>query len=181
MDGLLDNTDTEVSAPPPLTTDPNFDIIDWHPAYQSCQRYFLGVDDPNCTIGNWNWLGTDDQARDVLARVIYGFRISVLFGLILTLGSAAFGVSAGAMQGYFGGFTDLIFQRFIEIWSSIPVLYLLLIVAAVLFFFVVVPVNKLMARRKTETDVEATTKDCGHCMSSIPLAASVCAFCTRDV
>ena len=97
-----------------------------------CQRYFLGVDDPNCTIGNWNWLGTDDQARDVLARVIYGFRISVLFGLILTLGSAVFGVSAGAMQGYFGGFTDLIFQRFIEIWSSIPVLYLLLIVAAVL-------------------------------------------------
>ena len=87
-----------------------------------CQRYFLGVDDPNCTIGNWNWLGTDDQARDVLARVIYGFRISVLFGLILTLGSAVFGVSAGAMQGYFGGFTDLIFQRFIEIWSSIPVL-----------------------------------------------------------
>ena len=97
-----------------------------------CQRYFLGVDDPNCTIGNWNWLGTDDQARDVFARVLYGFRISVLFGLILTLGSAVFGVSAGAMQGYFGGFTDLIFQRFIEIWSSIPVLYLLLIVAAVL-------------------------------------------------
>ena len=92
----------------------------------------LGVDDPNCTIGNWNWLGTDDQARDVLARVIYGFRISVLFGLILTLGSAVFGVSAGAVQGYFGGWTDLLFQRFIEIWSSIPVLYLLLIVAAVL-------------------------------------------------
>ena len=97
-----------------------------------CQRYPLGVDDPNCTIGNWNWLGTDDQARDVLARVIYGFRISVLFGLILTLGSAVIGVSAGAMQGYFGGWTDLLFQRFIEIWSSIPVLYLLLIVAAVL-------------------------------------------------
>ena len=91
-----------------------------------------GVDDPNCTIGNWNWLGTDDQARDVLARVIYGFRISVLFGLILTLGSAVLGVSAGAVQGYFGGWTDLLFQRFIEIWSAIPVLYLLLIVAAVL-------------------------------------------------
>jgi microcin C transport system permease protein len=97
-----------------------------------CSRYPLGVNDPNCTVGNWNWLGTDDQARDVLARVIYGFRISVLFGLILTVCSAVIGVAAGAVQGYFGGLTDLLFQRFIEIWSSIPVLYLLLIVAAVL-------------------------------------------------
>jgi len=99
---------------------------------ERCSRYPLGVEDPNCTLGNWNWLGTDDQARDVLARVIYGFRISVLFGLILTLGSAVLGVSAGALQGYFGGWTDLLFQRFIEIWSAIPVLYLLMIVAAVL-------------------------------------------------
>ena len=97
-----------------------------------CQRYPLGVEDPNCTIGNWNWLGTDDRARDVLSRVIYGFRISVLFGLILTICSAVIGVSAGAVQGYFGGWTDLLFQRFIEIWSSIPVLYLILIIAAVL-------------------------------------------------
>ncbi|MDP3898394.1 MAG: ABC transporter permease [Mesorhizobium sp.] len=97
-----------------------------------CQRYPLGADDPNCTIGNWNWLGTDDQTRDVLARVIYGFRISVLFGLILTAASAVFGVAAGAVQGYFGGWTDLIFQRFIEIWSAMPVLYLILIIAAVL-------------------------------------------------
>lgn len=97
-----------------------------------CQRYPAGADDPNCTMGNWNWLGTDDQTRDVLARVIYGFRISVLFGLVLTLASAVIGVSAGAVQGYFGGWTDLIFQRFIEIWSSIPVLYLILIIAAVL-------------------------------------------------
>ena len=99
---------------------------------QRCARYPQGVDDPNCTIGNWNWLGTDDQTRDVLARVIYGFRISVLFGLILTLGSAVIGVSAGAIQGYFGGWTDLLFQRFIEIWTAIPVLYLLMIVAAIL-------------------------------------------------
>jgi microcin C transport system permease protein len=90
-----------------------------------CARYLQGADDPNCTMGNWNWLGTDDQARDVLARVIYGFRISVLFGLILTACSAVVGVSAGAVQ-------DLIFQRIIEIWSSIPVLYLILIIAAVL-------------------------------------------------
>ena len=99
---------------------------------ERCSRYFEGADDPNCVVGNWNWLGTDDQARDVLARVIYGFRISVLFGLVLTLASAVIGVSAGAVQGYFGGWTDLIFQRVIEIWSSIPVLYLLLIIAAIL-------------------------------------------------
>ena len=97
-----------------------------------CGRYLNGVDDPDCRLGNWNWLGTDDQARDVLARIIYGFRISVLFGLILTAASAVIGVSAGAVQGYFGGWTDLIFQRVIEIWSSIPVLYLILIIAAVL-------------------------------------------------
>ena len=99
---------------------------------ERCVRYPLGVEDPNCTIGNWNWFGTDDQARDVLARLIYGFRVSVLFGLILTAASAAIGVFAGAVQGYFGGWVDLVFQRFIEIWSAIPVLYLLLIVAAIL-------------------------------------------------
>lgn len=97
-----------------------------------CQGYVDGLDDIGCTTGNWNWLGTDDQARDVLARSIYGFRISVLFGLILTLFSAVIGVTAGAIQGYFGGWTDLLFQRFIEIWSSLPVLYILLIIAAIL-------------------------------------------------
>jgi microcin C transport system permease protein len=99
---------------------------------ERCVSYPLGAEDPACIIGNWNWLGTDDQARDVLARVIYGFRVSVLFGLILTGFSAAIGVCAGAVQGYFGGWTDLLFQRFIEIWSSMPVLYILLIMAAVL-------------------------------------------------
>jgi microcin C transport system permease protein len=103
-----------------------------YPVEERCARYMQGVDDPNCTVGNWNWLGTDDQARDVLARVIYGFRVSVLFGLILTLGSALIGVSAGAVQGYYGGWTDLIFQRVVEIWSSLPQLYLLLIIAAIL-------------------------------------------------
>lgn len=99
---------------------------------ERCVRYPLGVDDPNCTLGNMNWLGTDDQARDVFARALYGFRISVLFGLILTAFSGVIGVTAGAVQGYFGGWVDLLFQRFIEIWSSIPVLYLLLIIAAIL-------------------------------------------------
>jgi microcin C transport system permease protein len=78
-----------------------------------------------------NLLGTDDQGRDVLARLIYGFRVSVLFGLTLTILSSIVGVAAGAVQGYFGGLTDLLFQRFIEIWSGLPVLYLLIILAAV--------------------------------------------------
>ena len=79
-----------------------------------------------------NWLGTDDQGRDVLARLIYGFRISVLFGLALTILSAIVGVSVGAIQGFYGGLTDLIGQRFIEIWSGMPTLYLLIIVASVI-------------------------------------------------
>jgi len=79
-----------------------------------------------------NWLGTDDQSRDVLARLIYGFRISVLFGLTLTLFSTIIGVTAGAVQGYYGGWLDLIFQRFIEIWTSVPQLYLIIIIAAVI-------------------------------------------------
>ncbi len=78
-----------------------------------------------------NWLGTDDQGRDVAARLLYGFRISVLFGLILTAVSSVVGVAAGAVQGYFGGWVDLIFQRFIEIWSGLPVLYLLIILASI--------------------------------------------------
>ena len=99
---------------------------------ERCAGYPGGAADPNCTVSNLNWLGTDDQARDVLARVIYGFRISVLFGLVLTICSAVVGVTAGAIQGYFGGWTDLLMQRFIEIWSSMPVLYILLIIAAIL-------------------------------------------------
>lgn len=77
-----------------------------------------------------NLLGTDDQGRDVAARVIYGFRISVLFGLILTIASSIIGVFAGAMQGYYGGWLDLIMQRIIEIWSSMPSLYILIIFSA---------------------------------------------------
>ena len=77
-----------------------------------------------------NWLGTDDQARDVTARLIHGFRISVLFGLTLTLFSSVVGVIAGAVQGYYGGWLDLLFQRFIEIWSSMPQLYLLIILSS---------------------------------------------------
>ena len=78
-----------------------------------------------------NWLGTDDQGRDVLARLIYGFRVSVLFGLALTLSSSIIGVAAGAVQGYFGGKVDLLFQRFIEIWDGLPMLFLLIILASI--------------------------------------------------
>jgi microcin C transport system permease protein len=78
-----------------------------------------------------NWLGTDDQARDVAARVIYGFRISVLFGLTLTILSSIVGIAAGAVQGYYGGWVDLGFQRIIEIWAGLPILYLLIILASV--------------------------------------------------
>jgi len=78
-----------------------------------------------------NWLGTDDQGRDVAARVIYGFRISVLFGLTLTFASCIVGVAVGAVQGYFGGKIDLFGQRFIEIWSGLPVLYLLIILSSI--------------------------------------------------
>jgi microcin C transport system permease protein len=77
-----------------------------------------------------NWLGTDDQGRDVAARIIYGFRLSVLFGLTLTLISSLIGITAGAFQGYYGGWLDLIMQRIIEIWSSLPSLYILIIFSA---------------------------------------------------
>ncbi len=79
-----------------------------------------------------HWLGTDDQARDVLARAIYGFRISVLFGLLLTILSSIVGVAAGAVQGFYGGVVDLMFQRFIEIWGGMPALFILIILSSVI-------------------------------------------------
>ncbi len=79
-----------------------------------------------------DWLGTDDQGRDVLARLIYGFRLSVLFGLALTVSSSVIGVACGAIQGYYGGLVDLGFQRFLEIWSGLPMLYLLIILSSLI-------------------------------------------------
>jgi microcin C transport system permease protein len=78
-----------------------------------------------------NWIGTDDQGRDVAARVIYGFRLSVLFGLLLTIVSSIIGVTAGAVQGFYGGKTDLIMQRAIEVWASMPSLYILIIFSSI--------------------------------------------------
>lgn len=128
--------------PKPAPAPPAWKLTD----IEACARYPLalqpgedgkvdparGLGDINCVAGNMNWLGTDDQGRDVIARVIYGFRISVIFGLILTILSSVVGVIAGAVQGYFGGWTDLMFQRFIEVWTSVPTLYLLIILAAFL-------------------------------------------------
>ena len=101
----------------------------------------------SCRDLEYNWLGTDDQGRDIVARMLYGFRISVLFGLILTVASSIIGVAAGAVQGYFGGWTDLLFQRFIEIWTSIPYLYVLLIISSVLppGFFVLLGIMLLFS------------------------------------
>ncbi len=99
------------------------------PFYYSSINYELQVPAP-APPSMQNWLGTDDQGRDVMARVIYGFRISVLFALTLTLCSSVFGVLVGALQGFYGGWVDLIGQRFLEVWSGLPVLYLLIIMAS---------------------------------------------------
>ncbi len=101
----------------------------------------------SCRDLEYNWLGTDDQGRDVVARLIYGFRISVLFGLALTIISSVIGIAAGGIQGYFGGWVDLLFQRFIEVWTAIPSLYLLLILSSVLVpgFFVLLGILLLFS------------------------------------
>jgi microcin C transport system permease protein len=100
-----------------------------------------------CRDLEYNWLGTDDQGRDLVARMIYGFRISVLFGLVLTIVSSVIGIAAGAVQGYFGGWTDLLFQRVIEIWTSINELYLLLIISSMFApgFFILIGILLLFS------------------------------------
>jgi microcin C transport system permease protein len=119
----------------------------WLLTEKECQPVVERKGLKGCADLEWNWLGTDDQGRDVLARLIYGFRISVLFGLVLTVISSIVGVAAGAVQGYFGGWTDLLFQRFIEVWTSIPSLYLLLIISSVLVpgFFVLLGILLLFS------------------------------------
>lgn len=104
----------------------------WRLNDEQCRPIAERTGGTGCRDIEWNWLGTDDQGRDVVARLIYGFRISVLFGLILAGVSSVIGVIAGAVQGYFGGWIDLLFQRVIEIWTAIPSLYLLIIISAVI-------------------------------------------------
>jgi microcin C transport system permease protein len=101
-----------------------------HYGYQTI-NYNLNVPAPS-PLSRENYLGTDDQGRDVLARLIYGFRISILFGLVLTVLGSVVGVVVGAMEGYFGGLFDLLSQRFIEIWSGMPVFFLLIIMSSVI-------------------------------------------------
>ncbi len=119
----------------------------WMLTEKECEAVVQKKGLKSCRDLEYNWLGTDDQGRDVVARLIYGFRISVLFGLILTLISSVIGVAVGAVQGYFGGWTDLLFQRFIEIWTAIPGLYLLLIISSVLVpgFFVLLGILLLFS------------------------------------
>ena len=133
---------TQVSKPPsPFPSKPT-----WMLSKKDCE-FAASHGFAKCDELETNWLGTDDGGRDVLARLIYGFRISVLFGLVLTIISSIIGVAAGAVQGYFGGWTDLLFQRFIEIWTSIPSLYLLLIISSVLVpgFFVLLGILLLFS------------------------------------
>jgi microcin C transport system permease protein len=123
------NLDLPTPAPSPPT---------WMLTEEQCKAIVEKKGLSGCRDLEFNWLGTDDQGFDVVARLIYGFRLSVMFGLILTLISSIVGVAAGAVQGYFGGWTDLLFQRFIEIWTSVPSFFLLLIISSVLVpgFFV---------------------------------------------
>ena len=132
------NLDLPTPAPSPPT---------WMLTEAQCKDVVAKKHLKSCRDLEYNWLGTDDQGRDVLARLIYGFRISVLFGLSLTLVSSLIGVLAGGVQGYFGGWIDLGFQRFIEIWNAIPSLYLLLIISAVLppGFFVLLGILMLFS------------------------------------
>ena len=132
------NLDLPVPAPSPPT---------WRLSDEQCRPVAEKTGGSGCRDLETNWLGTDDQGRDVLARLIYGFRLSVLFGLALSLISSAIGVVAGAVQGFYGGWVDLGLQRFIEIWTAIPSLYLLIIIAAIITpgFFVLLGILLLFS------------------------------------
>ncbi|ACL59025.1 ABC transporter permease [Methylobacterium nodulans] len=132
------NLDLPVPAPAPPT---------WLLTDAQCRPIAEKTGGSSCRDIEWNWLGTDDQGRDVVARLIYGFRLSVLFGLTLAIISSVIGVLAGAVQGYFGGWIDLTFQRVIEIWTAIPSLYLLIIISSIITpsFFVLLGILLLFS------------------------------------
>jgi microcin C transport system permease protein len=121
--GTVDN-----SLPVPTPAPPSWTMT----TAERCSAFAQGVADPDCNSGNMHWLGTDDVGRDVVARLLYGFRISVLFGFALAGLSSIVGIVVGAISGYFGGWTDLLIQRFIDIWTSVPSLYVLLIISSVI-------------------------------------------------
>ena len=114
-----------------ITQGSNWAIYTLNPYGPNTLNYFAEAPNPSAP-SRQNWLGTDDRGRDLLAQLLYGFRVSVLFALALTFTGVVLGVVAGAIQGFFGGKTDLIAQRLIEIWGSMPELYLLIIFSAVL-------------------------------------------------
>jgi microcin C transport system permease protein len=113
-----------------ITTGDNWAVYAPNPYGPKTLNYFAKAPNPSAPTAE-NWLGTDDRGRDLLAQLIYGFRVSVLFGLALTFTGVLLGVITGAIQGFFGGKTDLAFQRFIEVWGAMPELYLLIIFSAV--------------------------------------------------
>jgi microcin C transport system permease protein len=113
-----------------ITTSDNWAVYAPNPYGPKTLNYFAQAPHPSAPTAE-NWLGTDDRGRDLLAQLIYGFRVSVLFGLALTFTGVLLGVITGAIQGFFGGKTDLAFQRFIEVWGAMPELYLLIIFSAV--------------------------------------------------
>ena len=113
-----------------LSADGNWALYTLNRYGPNTLNYFAKSPNPSAPTAD-NWLGTDDRGRDLLAQLLYGFRVSVLFGLALTATGVLLGVVTGAIQGFFGGKTDLAFQRFIEIWGSMPELYLLIIFSAV--------------------------------------------------
>mgnify|MGYP004417289590 CR=1 FL=1 len=113
-----------------ITQGSNWALYTLNPYGPNTLNYFANSPNPSAPTAD-NWLGTDDRGRDLLAQLIYGFRVSVLFALALTVTGVALGVVTGAIQGFFGGKIDLAFQRFIEIWGSMPELYLLIIFSAV--------------------------------------------------
>ena len=114
-----------------FSKDGNWAVYPPNPYGSKTINYFARQPNPSAPSRD-NWLGTDDRGRDLLAQLIYGFRVSVLFALALTTVGVILGVAAGAVQGFFGGKTDLAFQRFIEIWGAMPELYLLIIFSAIL-------------------------------------------------
>jgi microcin C transport system permease protein len=114
-----------------ITAGANWALFAPNPYGPKTLNYFAKEPNPSRPSVD-NWLGTDDRGRDLLAQLLYGFRVSVLFALALTFVGTVLGIVTGAIQGFLGGRTDLVFQRFIEIWSSMPELYLLIIFSAVL-------------------------------------------------
>ncbi len=135
-----------LSPPTALPSAPTWSLSQADCAPRLKERY-PDKPDANCSNFEMNWLGTDDHGRDVVARMIYGFRISIVFGLTLAAISSVVGIFAGAVQGYFGGWLDLVFQRFIEIWSSLPHLYILIIVSSIITpsFFVLLGILLLFS------------------------------------